>query len=60
MSRQLVEVFEKTERIDPEQDGFHSSKSVISARISYIESDKGEHVPGVLMEHTKAFDSVSH
>jgi hypothetical protein len=65
MAVQIVNFLENNDLMDSDQHGFRSGKSVISASIEFVESiieslDKGEKVVGILMDLTKAFDSVCH
>lgn len=65
MANQLTEFLENNKILDDEQHGFRAGKSVITASIDFIESvinsmDQGDKSIGVLMDLSKAFDSVSH
>lgn len=56
---------ESNQLLEDEHHGFWSGKSVITARIEFVQTvidkiDKGEKVLGVFLDMSKAFDSVPH
>lgn len=62
---QFYNYLETNQLLDPEQHGFRSNKSTITAGIEFIESiidsvDKGEKVIGIFLDLSRAFDSVEH